>query len=151
MIVSVCSDKGSPGVSTLATVLGLVWPGPRVVVEADTAGSDLSFRLRPTAADSGVLGGHLAPDPSIASLATAARLGLTEAGSGALRAGHHSRGAGGAGGVVRGTVPGPARVVAAGRRPNSPHGRGRRSPTWAGCSRGTRPCRSPRHRRRCCC
>ena len=80
MIVSICSDKGAPGVSTLATVLGLVWPGQRVVVEADTAGSDLSFRLRPTNADSGVLGGHLAPEPSIASLATAARLGLTEAG-----------------------------------------------------------------------
>ena len=47
MIVTVCADKGSPGVTTLATVLGLVWPGPRVVVEADTAGSDLSFRLRP--------------------------------------------------------------------------------------------------------
>ena len=80
MIVSICSDKGSPGVSTLATVFGLVWPGRRVVVEADTAGSDLSFRLRPTITDSGVLGGHLAPEPSIASLATAARLGLTESG-----------------------------------------------------------------------
>ena len=81
MIVSVCSDKGSPGVSTLAMVLGLVWPGKRVVVEADTAGSDLSFRLRPaTSTDGGVLGGHLAPEPSIASLATAARLGLTESG-----------------------------------------------------------------------
>ena len=31
VIVSVCADKGSPGVTTLATVLGLVWPGPRVV------------------------------------------------------------------------------------------------------------------------
>ena len=80
MIVSICSDKGAPGVSTLAVVLGLVWPGRRVVVEADTAGSDLSFRLRPTATDSGVLGGHLAPEPSIASLATAARLGLAESG-----------------------------------------------------------------------
>lgn len=80
MIVSVCSDKGSPGVSTIATVFGLVWPGPRVVVEADTAGSDLSFRLRPINTDSVVLGGHLAPEPSIASLATAARLGLTESG-----------------------------------------------------------------------
>jgi hypothetical protein len=79
VIVSVCADKGSPGVTTLATVLGLVWPGPRVVVEADTAGSDLSFRLRP-AATNGVLGGRLAPDPSVAVLATAARLGLTDAG-----------------------------------------------------------------------
>ena len=72
MIVSVCADKGSPGVTTLATVLGLVWPGPRAVVEADTAGSDLSFRLRPAATNGGVLGGRLAPDPSIAVLATAA-------------------------------------------------------------------------------
>ena len=80
MIVSVCADKGSPGVTTLATVLGLVWPGPRAVVEADTAGSDLSFRLRPAATNGGVLGGRLAPDPSIAVLATAARLGLTDAG-----------------------------------------------------------------------
>ena len=79
MIVSVCADKGSPGVTTLATVLGLVWPGPRVVVEADTAGSELSFRLRP-ALNGGVLGGRLAPDPSIAMLATAARLGLTNIG-----------------------------------------------------------------------
>ena len=77
MIVSVCSDKGSPGVSTLATVLGMVWPGLRAVVEADTAGSDLSFRLHPAAdtPDS-----HLAPDPSVAGLATAARLGLSAAG-----------------------------------------------------------------------
>jgi len=79
VIVTVCADKGSPGVTTLATLLGLVWPGPRAVVEADTAGSDLSFRLRP-ATNGGVLGGRLAPDPSIAVLATAARLGLTEAG-----------------------------------------------------------------------
>ena len=79
-MISVCADKGSPGVTTLATVLGLVWPGPRVVVEADTAGSDLSFRLRPAAATGGVLGGRLAQDPSIAALATAARLGLSESG-----------------------------------------------------------------------
>lgn len=79
MIVSVCGDKGAPGVSTLATVLTLVWPGERVLLEADTAGSDLSFRLRP-AGSGGVLGGHLAPDPSIAASATAARLGLTAEG-----------------------------------------------------------------------
>ena len=45
VIVSVCSDKGSPGVTTLATALGLVWPGERVVLDADTAGGDLPFRL----------------------------------------------------------------------------------------------------------
>lgn len=46
MIVSVCADKGSPGVTDLATVLGLVWPGKRVVLEADCAGADLPFRMR---------------------------------------------------------------------------------------------------------
>lgn len=79
MIVSVCADKGSPGVTTLAAVLGLVWPGPRVVLEADTAGSDLSFRLRPSTGG-GALGGRLSPNPSIAVLATAARMGLTDPG-----------------------------------------------------------------------
>jgi len=79
MIISVGSDKGSPGVSTLAAMLGLMWPGERVVIEADTAGSDLSFRLRPSSAG-GTLGGHLAPDPSVASLATAARMGLSATG-----------------------------------------------------------------------
>ena len=78
MIVSVCSDKGAPGVTTLATALGLVWPGERAVVEADTAGSDLSFRLRQNVSE--FAPPHLAPDPSIAGLATAARLGLTAAG-----------------------------------------------------------------------
>ena len=66
MIVSVCADKGSPGVTTLATVLGLVWPGQRVVVEADTAGSDLSFRLRPATTDTVCWVVGLAPEPSIA-------------------------------------------------------------------------------------
>lgn len=78
MIVSVCSDKGAPGATTLATVLGMVWPGDRVVLEADTAGSDLSFRLRPAAADSA--DARLAADPSVVALATAARLGLSESG-----------------------------------------------------------------------
>ena len=78
MIVSVCSDKGAPGVSTLAVALGMVWPGDRAVVEADTAGSDLSFRMHPAVSDTP--GAHLAPDPSIAALATAARLGLSSAG-----------------------------------------------------------------------
>lgn len=78
MIVSVCSDKGAPGVTTLATALGLVWPGERAVVEADTAGSDLSFRLRQNVSE--FAPPHLAPDPSITGLATAARLGLTAAG-----------------------------------------------------------------------
>jgi hypothetical protein len=71
MIVAVCSDKGSPGVSTLAVALGLVWPGQRAVVEADPSGGVLGFRLR--RADSGEV---LNPDPSIASVGAVARLGL---------------------------------------------------------------------------
>ena len=79
MIVSVCSDKGSPGVSTLAAALGVVWPGQRVVLDADTAGGDLPFRLW-TAGPAGGGGVRLSPSPSIAQLATAARLGLSAAG-----------------------------------------------------------------------
>lgn len=76
MIVAVCSDKGSPGVSTLAMALGLVWPGDRVVLDADTAGGDLPFRLWTGDADQQ----RLAPSPSIAELAAAARLGLSASG-----------------------------------------------------------------------
>ena len=78
MIVSVCSDKGSPGVTTLAAALGMVWPGERVLLDADTAGGDLPFRL--WSAGPGATAGRLSPSPSIAQLATAARLGLTGAG-----------------------------------------------------------------------
>ena len=78
MIVSVCSDKGSPGVTTLAAALWLVWPGERVLLDADTAGGDLPFRLWSNG--SGAPRERLSSSPSIASLATAARLGLTAAG-----------------------------------------------------------------------
>ena len=76
MIVTLCSDKGSPGVTTLATALGLVWPGDRAVVEADPSGGDLAFRLRP---DDRSGPSFLSADPSIASLATAARLSTATA------------------------------------------------------------------------
>ena len=46
MIVAVCADKASPGVTTAAVALALVWPGPRLVMEADPAGGDLAFRAR---------------------------------------------------------------------------------------------------------
>jgi len=78
MIISVCSDKGSPGASALAAALALVWPGERVLLDADTAGGDLPFRL--WAAGPGAPRERLASSPSTASLATAARLGLTAAG-----------------------------------------------------------------------
>lgn len=65
MLIAVCSLKGSPGVTTLATALGARWPGQEspIVVEVDPAGGDLMarFRLRDT--------------PGLVSLATAARRG----------------------------------------------------------------------------
>lgn len=68
MIVSVCADKGAPGVTDLATVLGVVWPGHRVLLEADVAGGDLSFRLRHADGDR-----LLDAAPSVLSLAADAR------------------------------------------------------------------------------
>ncbi len=68
MIVSVCADKGAPGVSTLAAVLGVVWPGERVVLEADCSGADLPFRLRHADGDR-----LLDPQPSVLALAADAR------------------------------------------------------------------------------
>lgn len=63
MLIAVCSLKGSPGVTTLATALGARWPGQEspIVVEVDPAGGDLMarFRLRDT--------------PGLVSLAAAAR------------------------------------------------------------------------------
>jgi hypothetical protein len=69
VIVAVGSDKGSPGATTLATALGLVWPGDRLVCELDPRGADLPFRLM--AAN----GQHMAAVPSIATLAVDARPG----------------------------------------------------------------------------
>ena len=69
MIIAVGSDKGSPGATTLATVLGLAWPGDRVVCELDPRGADLPFRLMHAN------GRHMPAQPSIATLAVAARPG----------------------------------------------------------------------------
>jgi MinD-like ATPase involved in chromosome partitioning or flagellar assembly len=45
--VTICSAKGSPGVTTLSCVLGAVWPAHRgvVVAECDPAGGDLAGRF----------------------------------------------------------------------------------------------------------
>ena len=75
MIVSVCADKGAPGVSELATVLGLVWPRPRLVLEADCSGADLAFRLTHSDGDR-LLDAH----PSVLSLAADARGALPDGG-----------------------------------------------------------------------
>ena len=77
MIVSVCADKGSPGVTDLATVLGLVWPGVRVLLEADCAGADLSFRMRHADGDR-----LLDAQPSVLSLAADSRGSLPQGGLG---------------------------------------------------------------------
>ncbi len=72
MIVGVCSDKGSPGATTLAVALGLVWPGDRAVVECDPSGGALTFRMR-----HGLSGEMLYPEPTIASMAAVVRMGIS--------------------------------------------------------------------------
>ena len=63
MLVAVCSLKGSPGVTTLATAMAARWPAEEnpILVEADPAGGDLMARFR------------LAETPGLVSLAAAAR------------------------------------------------------------------------------
>jgi hypothetical protein len=68
MIISLGSIKGSPGVTALATALATVWPTERLLLETDTVGADLPFRLR--RADNEVL----QPEPSVADVAAAARM-----------------------------------------------------------------------------
>ena len=71
MIVALCADKGSPGVTTATLALAMAWPGQRVVLEADPSGGDLAFRSRHPAT-----GGLLAADPGLLTLAADARTGL---------------------------------------------------------------------------
>jgi hypothetical protein len=63
MLVTVCSLKGSPGVTTLATALGACWPAVDnpILAEADPAGGDLMARFR------------LNDTPGLVTLAVAAR------------------------------------------------------------------------------
>jgi hypothetical protein len=67
-MVAVGSDKGSPGASTLAVLLGMVWPGERLVCELDLRGADLPYRMKNTAPH------ELVEGPSLAALAIDARL-----------------------------------------------------------------------------
>jgi hypothetical protein len=69
VILTVCADKGAPGVSTTATVLGMVWPGERVLLEADPSGGDAVLRLRTPE------GQLLARQPALRGLAVDARSG----------------------------------------------------------------------------
>lgn len=66
MLISVCSSKGAPGVTSTALALAAVWPRPVFLLEADPAGGDLAFRCRSAS------GGPLATSPNLLSLASAA-------------------------------------------------------------------------------
>ena len=74
MIVVVCADKGSPGVTTLSVALALAWPGETVLLEADPAGGDLSLLLRQPGTKH-----PLAVEPTTLSLATDVRSGAFSA------------------------------------------------------------------------
>lgn len=67
MLVALCSDKGSPGVTTTTLALAAAWPGEAIVVEADMYGGDLAMRARTAG------GGVLAETPTVLSMASAAR------------------------------------------------------------------------------
>lgn len=67
-LLALFSDKGSPGVTTLALALAHAWPRRIALVELDPAGGDLALRLtdrnaRPV----------LRPEPGLLTLAAAAR------------------------------------------------------------------------------
>lgn len=69
MRVGVVSLKGSPGATTLITLLAAVWPQTRrVVIEADPDGSTLLPRYATA----------LRPEPNVATLAAACRHGIDE-------------------------------------------------------------------------
>lgn len=67
-LVALFSDKGSPGVTTLALALGHAWPTPVALVELDPAGGDLALRLTDGAGRP-----VLAPEPGLITFAAAAR------------------------------------------------------------------------------
>ncbi len=67
MILSVCSTKGSPGVTSAALTLAAAWPRQVLLVEADPSGGVLAYRCASAS------GGPLAESPSIIGLAAAAR------------------------------------------------------------------------------
>jgi hypothetical protein len=62
MMIALLSAKGSPGVTTTALGLAAHWPGPVMLVEADTAGSTII---------PGYFGGQFAQDGGIGPLAIA--------------------------------------------------------------------------------
>lgn len=65
MLVSICSSKGAPGVTSTALILAAAWPRPVVLIEADPSGGDLAFRCRSAS------GGPPAATPNVLGLASA--------------------------------------------------------------------------------
>lgn len=62
-LVTLCSGKGAPGVTSAALALAVEWPRPVLLVEADPSGGDLGWRCR------GIDGKELTARPSLLDLA----------------------------------------------------------------------------------
>jgi hypothetical protein len=71
-LVALASAKGSPGVTTAATVLSALWPRPVLLAECDPSGSDLVIRMTAPG------GGALDAERGLVSLAAAGRKGLDD-------------------------------------------------------------------------
>ncbi len=69
-LVTLAAAKGSPGVTTMALVMGALWPRQVLVAECDAAGADIPLRM------SSEDGGVIDPDRGLLSLAAAGRKGL---------------------------------------------------------------------------
>jgi hypothetical protein len=67
-VIAMFSDKGSPGVTTLALALAATWPRPVTIAECDPAGGDLALRLTDEAGRP-----QLAAGSGLLALAAAAR------------------------------------------------------------------------------
>lgn len=68
MLVAVCADKGSPGVTTASMVLAAVWPRQVVMVELDPAGGDVAILAKLES------GAPVAASPGLVGLAAASRI-----------------------------------------------------------------------------
>jgi MinD-like ATPase involved in chromosome partitioning or flagellar assembly len=44
-VITICSAKGAPGVTTTALLLAALWPRPVLLVDADTDGGDIALRM----------------------------------------------------------------------------------------------------------
>ena len=68
MLVTVCSAKGSPGVTSLSLTIAAAWPDQAAtLLEADPTGGDLAFRCQHAS------GREVATSPNLVALATAVR------------------------------------------------------------------------------